>query len=202
MSSAITVTVIKEFTFDCLEHDSQGVSKEIAKLEKEGFRVLTPSSLSQLRPVREVVSQQSGAAKLVAEIIERTGCSGSSLAAAVGVHYATVLRWQKGVAHAKGKRLVRLHEAHKLATESPATFVRTARAALAAGGGREPAPAPVAAKPSPPTARNSGAWTRLSDSRKLEIAVAYEDGATYAELAEKHGVSVRRIAEVIREVSQ
>ncbi len=196
MSSAITVTVIKEFTFDCLDHDGQGVSKEIAKLEKDGFRVLTPSSLSQLRPVREVVPQQNGAAKLVTEIIERTGCSRSSLAAAVGVHYATILRWQEGVANARKKKLGRLHEAHKLATESPATFVRTARAALAAKKETEPDPVPA------PVEQQKNCWSRLNDSRKLEIAVAYEDGATRAELAAKYGLTTRRINEVIREVSQ
>lgn len=197
-SNAITVTVIKEFTFDGdgVGHDA---SKEIAKLEKQGFRVLAPSSISQLRPVREVVPP-SGESHLVRQIIDRTGCSRAALAAAVGVHRATVVRWEEGGAHARKRGIARLQEAHRLATESPATFVRTARAALAVKGEREPAPAPapVEAKPSPTKSRP---WTRLTDSRKLEIAVSYEDGATYAELAEKYGVSVRRITEVIREVA-
>lgn len=193
-SNAITVTVIKEFTFDGdgVGHDA---SKEIAKLEKQGFRVLAPSSVAKLRPVREAV-RETGPASLVNEILSRTGCDKASLASVLGVTRETIRGWRTVGRKPTAKALERIHEAHKLATESPLAFVRLARAARNSQPDKAPVTVSPAARQRPVTAT-----PKLRDSDKLEIAVSYEDGATYAELAEKYGVSVRRITEVIREVA-
>lgn len=191
MSSNI-VTVFKEFDLD----DEGLASLDIASLEKKGFRVLVP-----LRPVSEVVQKTDPTpAELVREIISKTDCDRWSLAAALGVSRQSIRNWTIHGMEPQENTVERIREAHKLATESPAAFVRTARAARAAKSGPVHAPAKVAAKPKPkPISKRT--CVRLSDSRKLEIAVSYEDGATYAELAEKYGVSVRRITQVIREVA-
>lgn len=207
-----TVIVSRSFTFD---PDSQGdVVSEIKSLRDRGFDILgavdaegwgvSPpsigSEIGSLEPVEKIArrggKKPSGIktadiAAAIDEIRKLTGLSLAAIALLVGVHQTTIGQWKRGDRTISAGRWLEVQSLLRRARSAPdgdRTLHSEARGLHIA-----------AKRDRGETARQRGRSPKviLTDDQKIEIATLREGGLTLSKIADKFGVTISRVRDVL-----
>lgn len=194
----MTTTVHVSRTFS-VDPSNPQVLEELRLLAARGFEVLGPLDLTPVKavavepePKPEPADPRERVAEILEELKARSNMKGSLVAAMLGVDPSAVYGWRAGsreIPPARLDQLEKLLQRSRSLPEGSTTLSDEATGAAAAA-----KQFLLAGKRRPKVAVN-----RLSDDKRLEVAVLREGGATLAEIARKAGVSLSTVHRVLCE---